>query len=157
MVKKTAMLFLAAVFLCCCREEKQAQIPQEKGEPMEIKVTSPAFEQGQAIPPKYTCDGQDISLPLLYNIAPDTRQLPADIGGEQPLPEGAQEGINSWQNTGYGGPCPPPPATHRYFFTIYALDSKLDFKQPPSKDELTKAMNNHILAKGRLMGRYKRK
>jgi Raf kinase inhibitor-like YbhB/YbcL family protein len=55
---------------------------------------------------------------VLYN-------LPADCTGLQEavrvLPPGTREGINDWQRTGYGGPCPPI-GRHRYFHKLYALE-----------------------------------
>jgi Raf kinase inhibitor-like YbhB/YbcL family protein len=56
---------------------------------------------------------------------------------------------------GYGGPCPPG-GTHRYFFKLYALDSKLDLDSGITKAQLIEAMEDHILAEAQLMGKYSR-
>ncbi len=65
-------------------------------------------------------------------------------------------GKGSGGTTTYQGPCPPS-GTHRYFFTIYALDSELLLKEGGTKTELESAMNGHILAKGELIGLYARR
>ena len=65
------------------------------------------------------------------------------------------EGINDFRKHSYGGPCPPW-GTHRYFFKIYALDTKLDLNSNSRKKDVEKAMQGHILAKGELVGLYHR-
>ncbi|MCD6254837.1 MAG: YbhB/YbcL family Raf kinase inhibitor-like protein [Deltaproteobacteria bacterium] len=152
---------------------------------MEIKVKSEAFEEGGMIPKKYTCDGEDASPPLswtgvpegtealalicddpdapvgtwvhwvIFNIPPDTTGLSENIPPERVLESGARQGRNDFGNIGYGGPCPPR-GTHRYYFKLYALDKKVDLEPGATKDELLKAMEGHVLAEGKLMGRYKR-
>jgi Raf kinase inhibitor-like YbhB/YbcL family protein len=154
---------------------------------MEIRITSSAFAEGGLIPPKYTCDGEDISPPLewnpvpdgtksvalicddpdapmgtfvhwvLYNLPADTRELPEDMPRDGVLPDGARQGTTDFGRTGYGGPCPPG-GTHRYYFKIYALDAEIEPNRPGlKKSDLLKAMKGRILAEGRLVGRYKRR
>lgn len=66
-----------------------------------------------------------------------------------------KQGRNSWKKPGYGGPCPPKPTgEHRYFFRIYALDTKLNLPETATRDDLDHAMEGHILAVGELMGTY---
>ena len=152
---------------------------------MEIKLKSPAFEEGGMIPRNYTCDGKDVSPPLtwegvpegtkslalicddpdapigtwvhwvLYNLPPKTTELAEAIPLEPVLPNGAKQGKNDWRKFGYGGPCPPG-GTHRYYFKIYALDTMLDLEAGATKKDLLKAMEGHILAQGQLMGKYSR-
>jgi len=86
----------------------------------------------------------------------DAHDLPEGAGKSAPLPSGAQQGINDFKKTVYGGPCPPPGKPHRYFFKLYALDSKLSLKASPAKAEAEKAMQGHILGQGELVGRYRR-
>lgn len=38
---------------------------------MELTVTSPAFTDGQGIPARYTCDGEDVSPPLEWTGLPE--------------------------------------------------------------------------------------
>src|SRR3989344_1195577 len=149
--------------------------------PIAMELTSPAFTHGGAIPSRYTCDGEDLSPPLrisgipegtqslalicddpdapgntwnywiLFNIDPATTEI---TEGTEP-PESAG-GTNSWRRIGYGGPCPPS-GTHRYFFKLFALDAPLPrFDDPPTKQELSSAMEGHILKQAELMGVYQR-
>ncbi|HEX9456403.1 MAG TPA: YbhB/YbcL family Raf kinase inhibitor-like protein, partial [Candidatus Acidoferrum sp.] len=57
---------------------------------------------------------------------------------------------------GYGGPCPPAGKAHRYFFKLYALDTKLNLKSGATKADLERAMKGRILAQAELIGRYGR-
>lgn len=92
---------------------------------------------------------------VLYNIPPDTTAL--DAGSSRAnLPAGTREGLNDWKREGYGGPCPPI-GRHRYVHTLYALDTVLPVLRPATKAALEKAMQGHILAKGELVGYYKKK
>lgn len=152
---------------------------------MEFIVDSEAFEDGEAVPRKYSCDGDDISPPLRWTgIPPGTQALavvlddpdapagtwvhwvvfdiPATSGGLQegipPDPElagGGRHGSNSWGRPGYGGPCPPS-GVHRYFFRVYALDSALDLEPGATKEQVLAAMENHVLDSAELMGTYAR-
>ena len=73
----------------------------------------------------------------------------------QNLPPGTHEGLNDWKRTGYGGPCPPI-GRHRYFHKLYALDIVLPDLGHPTKTELEKAMEGHVIDKAELIGRYQR-
>ena len=143
-----------------------------------LSVKSPAFEDNGLIPEKYTCDGNDTNPPLkIENIPPQTQSLalliddpdafngiwnhwvvwnisPQGIINENGVP--GEEGLNSFNRHTYGGPCPPS-GTHRYLFTVYALDTKLKISISSRKKDLEAAMNGHILAKGELVGFYKLK
>jgi Raf kinase inhibitor-like YbhB/YbcL family protein len=89
---------------------------------------------------------------VLFNIPPDARGLSAGTRSGK-LPPGAQEGSNDFKKTGYGGPCPPI-GRHRYFFTLYALDTSLPEKERPSRADVEAAMQGHVLEKAELMGTY---
>lgn len=91
---------------------------------------------------------------LLYNLSPDAKELAEDVA-EKDLPAGTLEGVNDWQRTGYGGPCPPV-GKHRYFFKLYALDAVLPDLKRPVKAALEKAMQGHVLAHAELIGLYQR-
>jgi Raf kinase inhibitor-like YbhB/YbcL family protein len=78
------------------------------------------------------------------------------VAKKENLDSGARQGRNDFGRIGYGGPCPPAGAPHRYFFKLYALDTKTNLKPGATKAELEKAMKGHILAQAELMGRYKR-
>jgi Raf kinase inhibitor-like YbhB/YbcL family protein len=91
---------------------------------------------------------------VLYNLPPDSNGLPERTRSED-LPPGTLEGLNDWQRTGYGGPCPPI-GRHRYFHRLYALDTVLDDLGQPTKAQLLKAMESHVLAQAQVMGTYKK-
>ena len=162
---------------------KSDATPSQEAE-MELKST--AFQEGGRIPAKYTCEGQDISPPLtwdgvpeqtqslalimddpdapvgvfthwvLFNMPPDSLQLPEAISNESQLPSDTLQGKNDFGRLGYGGPCPPPGYPHQYRFTLYALDQQLELKAGVSKKQLLNAMQEHILAQGQLIGTYQR-
>jgi hypothetical protein len=92
---------------------------------------------------------------VLYNIPPDATELPE---GVQKLPEGTDLGLNDRKQTGYTGPMPPI-GRHRYFFKLYAVDGLFDFhaNRNPTKADLERAMQGHILAEATLIGTYKAK
>ncbi|HEX7977042.1 MAG TPA: YbhB/YbcL family Raf kinase inhibitor-like protein [Gemmatimonadaceae bacterium] len=89
---------------------------------------------------------------VLYNIPPDARGLPEGASGGK-LPPGALEGSNDFHKSGYGGPCPPV-GRHRYFFTLYALDTTLSSIDKPSRSDLEAAMKGHVLEKTETIGTY---
>jgi Raf kinase inhibitor-like YbhB/YbcL family protein len=144
----------------------------------ELSIKSPAFEHGKLIPKKYSCDGQDINPPLTIEGIPKEAKtfvlavddpdapsgtfdhwivwnIPASASkiGENTVP--GTEGMNSARQQGYMGPCPPS-GTHRYFFKVYALDAELSLGISSRKKDVEKAMQGHILAKGELVGLYRR-
>ncbi len=151
----------------------------------DFRLSSPAFEPGQTIPVKYTCDGMDISPPLAWSHPPgdaasfalimddpdapagiwvhwvifdmpaDARELPEGVPPDPVLEAGSVQGTNSWGRVGYGGPCPPR-GTHRYFFKLYALDTALGLESSATKADVLAAMEGHVLAQAELMGVYQR-
>jgi len=70
------------------------------------------------------------------------------------LEDGARQGRNSFGKVGYGGPCPPAGQTHRYFFRLYALDTKLDLAAGAQRSALDSAMQGHVLAQSEYMGTF---
>ncbi len=93
---------------------------------------------------------------VIFNLPPETISLPEMVMPREELENGAMQGSNSWGNIGYSGPCPPS-GTHRYYFKIYALDTKLDLTPGVTNEELLKAMEGHLIDKGQIMGTYTRK
>src|SRR5436190_21076480 len=146
-----------------------------------MKITSPAFQEGGTIPEKFSKNGQNVnpelriegapaeakSLALIvddpdapvglfthwlvWNIDPKTTEI-----AESSAPNGAVQGTNDYPNLGYGGP-QPPSATHRYYFTIFALDRMLDLKSGAKRREVDAAIRGHVIRQGELMGRYSKK
>ena len=91
---------------------------------------------------------------VLYDLPAGTDSLPPGLT-TRTLPKGAREGLNDWKQTGWRGPCPPI-GLHRYFHKLYALDAVLPDLGRPSKAQLEKAMDGHVLARAELVGTYQR-
>jgi Raf kinase inhibitor-like YbhB/YbcL family protein len=87
---------------------------------------------------------------VLFNIPPS---VPGLSEGVKSLPSGTGQGLNDWKRIGYGGPLPPI-GRHRYFHKLYALDVILELEGNPTKTELLRAMQGHILAQATLLGTY---
>jgi Raf kinase inhibitor-like YbhB/YbcL family protein len=152
---------------------------------MNLKITSPAFREGEMIPRKYTCDARDVSPPLGWTGLPGGTKtlalicddpdapagtwvhwvaynLPVALSGlseatptDPEIKGGGRQGRNDFKRIGYGGPCPPS-GTHRYYFKLYALDTELDLPAGATKADLLRVMEGHVLAEAQLMGKYKR-
>ncbi len=141
-----------------------------------MQITSPAFEADGRIPDRFTCKGNDVSPELRLSDIPDEavslvlimddpdapggtwdHWISFDITPTGAIPENVGEfgtgGINSWQRTGYGGPCPPS-GVHRYFFKIYALDASLGLAEGATSNEVLSAASGHILEETTLMGTF---
>lgn len=97
---------------------------------------------------------------VVYNIPPDRGFFPAGIslnwnrggGSHHPL-----EGRNDWNEVGYGGPSPPI-GRHRYFFTLYAVDTMLpDYGLEATKAKILQGMEGHVLTQAVLIGTYQAK
>ena len=143
-----------------------------------MQLTSPSFENNMLMPQKFTCDGEDINPALVIKDIPEKTQSLALIVDDPDAPGATwvhwvvyniplvsrieensipgKQGDNSFGRKDFGGPCPPS-GTHRYFFKLYALDTKLEAKEALNKQALEKSMQAHILAKAELLGLYKRK
>lgn len=140
-------------------------------------MTSPVFENKGFIPSKYTCDGANVNPPLSIEATPEGTKSLVLIVDDPDAPMGTwdhwvvwnispakkieensvpgTEGLNSFNKHSYGGPCPPS-GTHRYFFKVYALDTKLELKTNSRKKDVENAIKGHTLAKGEIVGLYKR-
>ncbi|BBD58730.1 phospholipid-binding protein, PBP family [Nostoc sp. HK-01] len=154
---------------------------QSRQEIKSMKLESTAFNGNALIPSKYTCDGEDIPPPLVWNEVPKNTQSIALIVDDPDAPGGTfvhwvvydlpatvsqlpeqitspdlkgVQGRNDFGKLGYGGPCPPS-GTHRYFFKLYALDKKLGLRTGATKTQVLTAMKGHVLAKAELIGQYK--
>jgi Raf kinase inhibitor-like YbhB/YbcL family protein len=151
-----------------------------------MTISSPSFSNGGNIDKKFTCDGPDVSPQLswtdppegtksfallvddpdapvgnwnhwaIWNLPADKRGLPENVSKDARLPDGSEQGRNDFPKTGYNGPCPPPGKPHRYFFKLFALDTKLELKPGSRKKDLETAMKEHILAQADWMGKYGR-
>ncbi len=171
-----AILILGLVYIArpLFLQKKPATVKQS------MKLTSSAFEHNQNIPVLYTCDGKGMHPPLsiaavpegtkslaiivddpdapggtfthwvIWNINPGTTAIPESI-----VPQKSQEGTNSAGGTGFVSPCPPR-GQHRYFFTLFALDSTLGLDGKATKRDVEKAMAGHVMAQSLLVGVYSR-
>lgn len=180
---KKAVSYLIAVLILIYPLAVNAEM--KGGKDMKINVGSAAFTEGEMIPRQYTCDGADISPPLswstlpegtksiaiiaddpdapagtwvhwlVYNLPPDLKGLPENMPAQNTLANGGIQGMTDFRRIGYGGPCPPR-GTHRYFFKVYAIDTMLNLDPGAIKKRLLVSMEEHILAEGELMGKYRR-
>ena len=153
---------------------------------MSFTISSPGFSDGGTMDRKFTCDGADVSPKLVWTDPPAGTQtlalltddpdapvgnwnhwaawnLPSALRGlsenlpkDPRLSDGTQQGRNDFRKTGYNGPCPPPGKPHRYYFKLFALDTKIDLQSDSGKKELEARMKGHVLGQAEWMGRYGR-
>ena len=184
-MKHAAIIALSAAIFLSNGFHVEAKPEFRKEAVMEIKLTSSEFKDGEMIPIKYSGEGDDMSPPLewsglpagtksiaivcddpdapygnfvhwvIFNIPPSANSMPEGAPAEETLANGSRQGMTDFGKIGYGGPLPPR-GVHRYFFTIYALDTMLELGSDAGKKDLLKEMEGHILAKGQLLGRYRR-
>ena len=137
------------------------------------------FGEGGAIPSRFTCDGEGISPQLSWTDVPAGARsfalsvedpdasmgtfihwlvydIPLDITGIEQggFPRGARQVRNDFGKEGYGGPSPPS-GTHRYIFTIHALD--IEHLVGVDRKNFFKIVGQHTLAKAKLTGLYRRR
>jgi len=94
---------------------------------------------------------------VLYNLPAEVSDLPENIAKVESLDlGGARQGRNDFRRPGYGGPCPPPGPAHRYFFKLYALDTRLELKAGAQNKDVEAAVEGHALGSAQLMGTYAR-
>jgi Raf kinase inhibitor-like YbhB/YbcL family protein len=138
---------------------------------------SPVFSDGGTIPSDYTCKGEGGSPPLAIEHAPPHAASLALIVRDPDAPsgdfihwiawnikpgvteieskkilDGATEGISSAGLKGWTPPCPPS-GTHRYVFTVYALDSVLELPETGTVAELENALKGHVIDQAQIIGR----
>jgi Raf kinase inhibitor-like YbhB/YbcL family protein len=147
----------------------------------ELRLTSPAFDDGAEIPREYGYDEANVNPPLEIDDVPDDADSLAlvvdDPDAVEPsgqiwvhwlvwnappettsIPErwdsdDAVEGTNDFDEVGYDGPRPPD-EEHTYRFKLYALDTVLDLEEGATVDDLGAAMNGHVFAQTQLSGTY---
>lgn len=137
-------LILTLTAAACSRDHDAITSREEKT--VNILITSDAFQEGEAIPIKHTCDGDDLSPALrwsdippntksfalicedpdapsgtfthwiLYNLPPTATELPEGVSAEERLANGAIQGRIDFKRIGYGGPCPPPKDSAHRYF-----------------------------------------
>jgi Raf kinase inhibitor-like YbhB/YbcL family protein len=167
MSRVTSALTLSQVFIDLCSGH------------FSLRLLSEDFKENEAIPSRFTCDGEDICPQLHWEDAPERARSYAlsmtdpdspggtfihwlihDISKEARsierggLPNGAKQLKNDFGMERYGGPCPRS-GTHRYYFTLYALG--VDHLGDINRRDFFKLVDEHTLDKAELMGTYRRK
>jgi Raf kinase inhibitor-like YbhB/YbcL family protein len=152
---------------------------------MSFLLKSTAFESGGRIPRQYSCDGKDISPPLVWTGVPDKtaslvlvvndpdaprgdwvhwvlydmpgsrRDLPEHVPAVERIDGGGVQGLNDFGKLGWGGPCPPS-GMHEYVFTLYALFAPLELEPRATRDEVIRKCHGRVLGQARLTGKYAR-
>ncbi len=176
----------AAMFivLALASHPTEALSIQGKEDPV-FQLKSSAFQAESLIPPRFTCEGNDISPELTWSGAPEGTKTFAIIVHDPDAPRAGgwthwvafniPAGVNHIaENAPQRGQLPgggvqgrndsgkqgymgpcPPSGTHRYYFRLYALDTILNLRETARKTDLERAMKGHILAQTELMGKYK--
>jgi Raf kinase inhibitor-like YbhB/YbcL family protein len=183
-MKKYFLLLIVLVLSACAPATAEpTPVPPTATAAPSLEITSPAFANGEAIPVVFSCDGNDTSPALtwteppagtqsfvlimddpdaggtwvhwvVYNIPAAARGLDEAIPVDTEINGGGLQGRNSARTNGYQGPCPP--AEHRYFFKLFALDTILNLPAGAHNVEVTVGMKEHILASAELMGTFAR-
>ena len=183
---RKSIRFASLLVLASFTTMAPAQNASSKGGHAMFTLTSPAFGSGTMIPEQYTCKGQDISPALAWSHAPaktasfalimDDPDAPAgdwvhwlmwdvpaskhalaeNVAKNEQLEDGSHQGRNSFNRTGYNGPCPPPGKAHRYFFRLYALDGKVTVAPASDRAALESAIKGHVLGTAEYMGTFQR-
>jgi len=171
------ILLVSAVFIYSLFYSNQESAISNGMDPV-MKIRSSAFENGGMIPVLYTCNGNGLIPPLLFEGVPkEARSMalivddpaaadgifthwavwniaPAAGGIAGGLPKGAKEGQNSSGRIGYYPPCPPR-GEHKYYFRLYALDSMLNLQTGASRRDVEAAMRGKIVGiQAVLIGKY---
>ena len=164
--------------------------------PASFNLTTTSLKATGFLLPEFTCEGTDSSphiawgdIPsgtqsiavvaedldlagsvashwIVWGLHPDTRELPAEASGSEALPPGAVEGVNSYGQAGYKGPCPPPKVlnsagcsntgfdSNPYVWNIYALSKVVPLGPSATRDDLLRAIDGSILGAGSIEVKY---
>lgn len=175
-------LFITLLITAC----SSTPIQKSEVDMSAMTLTSAAFSEGGMIPDRYTynlgsqCNGDNFSPPLAWTGVPAGTQsfavlvvdpngrnwvhwlqfnIPANVTSLLEAVSGPNVGVkgeNDFGEPGYGGPCPPS-GTHRYVFTLYALDTTLSLSEGASRADFESAIKGHVLATAQLVGLRSRK
>lgn len=178
MVGAVAEMMMAAGLLLICMGLLAGCSVQEEGYggAKGLLVFSEAFVQGQPVPVRFTCKGEDTSPEvrwegapagtrsvaviledpdapggvfthwLVYGIPANQTELAEGIPKEKEVAGGIRQGGNDFGKYGYGGPCPPPGPAHHYVLAVYALDTPVTLGPGAERQALESAMKGHVLA-----------
>ena len=146
----------------------------------EFTASSPNFNDGEAIPSEFTCDGANSQPGIEWENAPseatelvlivDDPDAPNGsfihwvIWGLQPdgsisegsVPSGAIEGTNGTSATPWFGPCPPPGGVHNYEFQLTAVSAAPNIAPGAAAEEVRSAIADSSVGETMLVGTYER-
>lgn len=149
-----------------------------------MKLMSPDFEQGNPIPKRFSCEGENISPAFSWQNAPKETKSFAFILHDPDaqkangythwliynIPPAVSEipqnvpkqdvvpmlGIQGKNDSGKVGYTGPcpPSGTHRYFARLYSLKTELQLHPGFTLEDIKAAMNGNIIEETELMGTY---
>ncbi|MGH9444544.1 MAG: YbhB/YbcL family Raf kinase inhibitor-like protein [Terriglobia bacterium] len=181
-----AALMAAAILMVALRPVPKLVADGQGNQPSGFRIASAAFRSGSLIPGKYTCSGANVSPALawggppagtksfvlivvdpdapggtwthwiVYNLPAQAQRLREGVPKTGQIEGGAMQGTSSFQEIGYGGPCPPPGRPHHYHFKLYALNARLNLRSGATRGEVERSMKGHVLAETELIGLYRR-
>jgi len=160
------------LFLLACTVDVQ----EVESEVRNMKIRSNDFNEGDMIPAKFTCQGEDINPHLAFEDVPSgvksfalifddpdapvgtwvhwlVKDIPSDVTETQQNSVPGNQVANDFGKEAYGGPCPPL-GVHRYFFRLYALE--VESLDASDKGDFYKQAEEHAIAKAELMGKYEK-
>lgn len=177
------VLALAMAWSACSREPAGRRVlaPGERM-PEGMTLTSSAFQDGEAIPERYSCEGENLAPPLRWTGTPAGAKevalviedpdatgaifvnwivvgIDPAVGSITPgaPPAGAVEFEGSSGMASYIGPCPPDDGgRHRYHFEVYALRNRPRLVEGSRPIEKVKAIRKAAIAGGQLIGTFER-
>ena len=177
-------IFILIVFGCDSDGSNVVVFDPKQSGLGQIEFFSPAFENDDLIPAKFTCYGENVSPPLrwsdvppnsrsiaivmddtylsanlirhwsIYNVPVASRSLGAGFSTQQVNEKSFLQVKNDFEQYDYSGPCPPRGEEHEYVFFIYALSQPLEIVSGSGPTQLTEAMRGYVVATGSFSGRY---
>lgn len=174
-MRRILVLAACLVLIGCGDDSATPAAPEPSDAPATVRVSSPAFGEGDAIPAEYTCRGAGSSPPLTWSGIPADAQALALVVDDPDAPGGsythwvvvdipvADHGVGAGQlppgglalrgsgGTGWSPPCPPS-GTHHYRFGVYALRAPLGLDADASLRRAVTAIEAQAVAWGRLTG-----
>ena len=94
---------------------------------------------------------------VVYDIPGSLREIKEGVDRIGVLPPIVKRGINSFGDTTYGGPCPPPGPAHRYRFKLYAMkNAELGIGRAATVAQIRAAMASNILDSAEMTAVFKR-
>ena len=185
-IRHMAALALVAVTACGGGDSREVAGIAAAVDAGSFKLTTRAFVDGGRIPARYTCDGDDRSIPLswsgapdgtrsfallfddpdapggtfkhwiIFDIPPTTLELSESIDNAQRVVGTAIQLKNDFGGRGYGGPCPPEGETHTYRLFLFAMDTRIQVPASSSQGLVLDAIEEHALARAGLSATYDR-